>query len=296
MRLSYRPIQPLFHDPDSTPIDRRRCGRFGKRGGDVDRTIGEAQPEGYAALGAAMSVEDGVPRREWPYRAESSTRWFPRRIHLLLILAAAACGAEAAAMTFTRLAAGPCAKRSCVVAAGPIDYQSLTQFRTFAAQNRLPEGTIVFLQSDGGDHQAGIDLGRETRKRGFYTFVAGHRPGPAGFGPAECASACAYFFLGGVQRGVGRSSRLGVHQVLASGVVSPRSGMEQVQQAMGNAAEHVRAMGASTDLLAPTLKTPPESLYWLNRAELIGYNAITLDLDLVRDPKRGPYDFWTMTE
>jgi hypothetical protein len=137
-----------------------------------------------------------------------------RLVRSLGLLAVLAAPSTAYAMTFERLNIGACAARQCVLAKGTIDKASHEQFKAFVRGAGLTEGAIIFLDSPGGSHVAGIALGREIRKRGLNTFVSSYSPAKgASFIDADCASACVSMFLGGVQRGVGLRSRLGVHQI-----------------------------------------------------------------------------------
>lgn len=207
-----------------------------------------------------------------------------RSLGLLAVLAAPSL---AYAMTFERLNIGPCAARQCALAKGTIDKASVDQFKTFVRAAGLTEGAIIFLDSPGGSHVAGIALGREIRKRGLNTFVSSYSPAKgASFIDADCASACVSMFLGGVQRGVGPRSRLGVHQLSlsgessASGETSVTAGVVNAQWYMGLAAEHIAEMGADPKLSSMALMTPSAGVYWISRQEMRATRAITLDTGL----------------
>ena len=61
-------------------------------------------------------------------------------------------------------------------------------------------GNTVWLASNGGDIDTGMDLGRLLRKLGIFTFIARND---------QCLSACVFAFMGGERRGV--AGRLGIH-------------------------------------------------------------------------------------
>jgi hypothetical protein len=200
---------------------------------------------------------------------------------ILSLMMWASAHSVAAAMTFERVTGGQCAERQCVQARGPIDSGSVAALVAITREARLSEGAIVFLDSLGGDHVAGIALGRQIRKRGFDTFVAA-ADGAGGFTRSDCASACVYMFVGGVRRGAAEDSRVGVHQIA---MINPRSapeGVTNAQQLMGLAAEHIQDMGANPQLLSLALKTPSQGMYWLSRRELRTGRAITLDVGLAK--------------
>ncbi len=200
------------------------------------------------------------------------------------------------AMTFERVTAGQCAQRACVLAKGPIDNRSVAGLVAFAREAKLGEGSIVFLDSLGGDHVAGIALGREIRKRGFDTFVAGS-DGRGGFVKSDCASACVYMFVGGVRRGAAEDSRVGVHQLAMVNPKSAPEGVTNAQWLMGLAADHIQDMGANPQLLSLALKTPSQAMYWLSRRELRAGRAITLDVGLAkRADGLGALSFFEVTQ
>jgi hypothetical protein len=62
-------------------------------------------------------------------------------------------------------------------------------------------GNTVWLASNGGDIDAGMQLGRMLRKLGVYTVIGRND---------QCLSACVFAFMGGERRSV--SGRLGIHR------------------------------------------------------------------------------------
>lgn len=97
-----------------------------------------------------------------------------------------------------------------IVAIGVIKEDTPEKFKEFISNNK-PAGIKIVLHSPGGDLVAGIQLGREIRKLELDTFVGNSIDNsenriPSGnmiyndFAPGKCLSACAYAFLGGVDR------------------------------------------------------------------------------------------------
>jgi hypothetical protein len=78
----------------------------------------------------------------------------------------------------------------------------------------------IYFDSPGGNLVAGLQLGQHIRKRGIDTHVGGpyesqshnNTPVKTIVPSAICFSACAYAFLGGVNRHVGLQGKYGVHQ------------------------------------------------------------------------------------
>ena len=116
-------------------------------------------------------------------------------------------GTAAKAMTFTLIpAAGACAARPCILADGDIDDRALGAFTAFTRRAHIGPGALVVLNSAGGNVLQSLMLGKAIRQQGFSTTVQGG---------GACASACAFVFLGGVERSAGPSARIGVHQISA---------------------------------------------------------------------------------
>jgi len=72
----------------------------------------------------------------------------------------------------------------------------------FADVTRNLEEVLVLFESDGGDLEAGLEIGTRIRLRGFSSVVANGR---------QCHSACALAWLGGVTRLLGDSAIVSFH-------------------------------------------------------------------------------------
>jgi hypothetical protein len=59
--------------------------------------------------------------------------------------------------------------QTMVLAEGPIDKETLAQFKEFTL--KLPPGTWIALTSPGGNLLAGMHLGAVIRERGFNTTI-----------------------------------------------------------------------------------------------------------------------------
>ena len=75
-------------------------------------------------------------------------------------------------------------EKGLVTITGPLEYSDIEQFQT--KTSGLTQGLVMF-SSDGGNLEAGIQIGRMMRLKGFLSLV------PDG---ARCASACALAWLG----------------------------------------------------------------------------------------------------
>lgn len=112
---------------------------------------------------------------------------------------------------------------------------------------------VVVLKSPGGNAAAGISIGRAIRKKGFVTMVP-----PA----VNCASACAWAWLGGVHRLMGERARIGFHAAyLLRGGKARRSA-----SANATLADYVSALDLPPQAIAYITGAPPERMYWLTLA------------------------------
>lgn len=97
---------------------------------------------------------------------------------------------------------------------GEITPALLRQLAASLASNQLERGTI-YLNSVGGDLQAGLELGEFIRKSGFNTAI-GRRGATYGKAlPGSCQSACLMTFAGGVYRFAEPRSYFGIHRFYA---------------------------------------------------------------------------------
>lgn len=126
---------------------------------------------------------------------------------------------------------GNCIGCSWIVAEGAITKETPAKFKEFL-KTREAFGFEVVLDSPGGHLFGGIELGRKIRELGLHTTIAkSQRPNSCvrdedcsiyyeEFYAGSCLSACAYAFLGGVQRQVSKQnsftghpkSMIGFHQ------------------------------------------------------------------------------------
>lgn len=151
----------------------------------------------------------------------------------------------------------PLGATSFVLAQGQIEKNSAETLAIMAGD--LPKGTTLVLQSQGGDLLGGLWLGQYIRAREFNTFVADD----ATFGEVslqdnanlkKCISACAYTFLGGVQRRVAPRAEFGVHQFRSKDKVLDSIQTQKIAATLG---KYMDNMGVSRNLLDQALLTEP---------------------------------------
>ena len=182
--------------------------------------------------------------------------------------------ANSGGMTFVRLstcqsettqatAVQPCFNASTpsgahyVLALGQIERRSAEALAEVAGD--LPKGATIVFQSLGGDLLGGLMLGQYIRARELNTLVAdaallgGVTPKDSA-SYQKCISACAYAFLGGVQRRVAQGAELGVHQFR-----SKENNLDpvQTQKIAAILGKYMDSMGVSRNLLDQALMTEP---------------------------------------
>jgi hypothetical protein len=205
-------------------------------------------------------------------------------VHCLLTLASISLPTPVLAMTFIT---GGTDHRSYdakwIQASGIIDENTVEDFLAFLATDEFHAKRVRF-DSPGGNLMQGVLLGLELRKLGFATEIGGHEPDPdwpdmpywdfTRRTPGFCASACAYAFLGGIERRIDPGSRIGFHQFynadLEESDVSGKlhlveEGFEQ--EMVGILLGYVLDMGIDGRVLVHASFSNPEEMYWIEQGD-----------------------------
>jgi len=182
----------------------------------------------------------------------------------------AAQAAEPGDMTFRLGTDRNCESRCAVhiVADGRITEESYARYHEVASTS--PAGTPVYLNSRGGSFIGGIYLGLALRE---------HRAAVRVQRGATCASACAYAFLGGVDRNVPEGARLGVHRFYAVDVMSGERALDYEQaisrQATDLLTKYVATMGVKQSLVGFMGDVDPSSMRFMSKTELRRFGVVT---------------------
>ncbi|WP_064710690.1 hypothetical protein [Rhizobium bangladeshense] len=138
-------------------------------------------------------------------------------------------------------------------------------FRNLAAASSK---ALVFLNSEGGDLKAGIEIGRDIRLRGFATATP---PGTL------CASACALTWLAGSPRFLQPDSNIGFHAAFR--VVDGKASESGVANALVGA--YLNQLGLPETAIAYVTSAPPEGIAWLTaaKAQAVGITYRAIDED-----------------
>lgn len=127
---------------------------------------------------------------------------------------------------------------------------------------------LVAFNSPGGQLNAGIEIGRAIRLKGFITAV------PSG---ASCASACALAWLGGRKRLLSTGGRLGFHAVYRKGADGT------TVSSSGNAlvGAYLNQLGLSSSAIEYLTSAPPDGMAWVSpdQARRLDVEVAVLDID-----------------
>lgn len=158
-------------------------------------------------------------------------------------------------------------------AEGEITQDTPDKFRQYLKNEKNP-GRII-LNSPGGNLFAGIELGRIIREFGMSTSIGATVSYDTKFEVVEgsCASACAFSFMGGVERqGIFRNrlgengGSLGMHQFYNPSSESAPSA--SVQQTLGLILSFTLEMGIDPRVIAYSSLTLPKDMYWYSDDEM----------------------------
>ena len=139
-----------------------------------------------------------------------------------------------------------------ILATGQIEKMSADQFAEFT--QTYPAQTVVVLQSLGGDLIGGLRLGQAIRARGFNTYLTARAPQTDAKTLGKCFSACAYAFLGGMERRIDPLAQYGVHQFRGQGKDLDAVQTQKLAAILGR---YIDAMGVNRQLLDMALVTEP---------------------------------------
>ena len=186
---------------------------------------------------------------------------------------------------------GNCSYCGWVAAVGVITQDTPDQFREFIVNDRAWMSRNLELNSPGVNLSAGLELGRLIREYGFSTSVSDTSFGVSGgvwderIDGGACDSACAYAFLGGVDRSAEPES-LGFHQFSWDAADREESiesqeglnySLEQLQQ--GIVVAYLVEMGIDARLILIASTAGPDEIVFLPESDLLELNVITSPFD-----------------
>jgi hypothetical protein len=196
-----------------------------------------------------------------------------------------------APMQFTMASNGNnCDDCEWINATGAIDRDTPQRLQQYLDNEKAKWGLVdhlIIFNSPGGDLIAGIRLGKMLRWYKMTADVGATSAHPAGqfevVGPGLCLSACAYAYLGGIDRRLRAGSHLGFHQFRSEGKVDlaiPRetliaTGLSEGQIVSGVLTAYLVAMGVDARVLTLASAAMPNEIKILTDQELTQFGVLT---------------------
>lgn len=144
---------------------------------------------------------------------------------------------------------------------GAIRADTPEKFKAFMRQN--PDVDTLYLHGPGGALTGGLKLGVALRELGMNTALTARM---------RCFSACAYAFLGGVERSVEEGGLLGVHQFASEG--ADPVGEDVIQSAQSLLETYMRSLAVPRGVLDIASRTSNEDIFLINATQA---RALQLD-------------------
>ncbi len=175
-----------------------------------------------------------------------------------------------------------CEECRYIRAVGDIETYTAAQFRHFVDAYALQgQGLTVVFDSPGGDVIAGLRLGRAIRDLSFNTQVGFPQRLPRGgytIRPGDCASACTFAFLGGIER-YAEDQVIGVHRFFPGNLepdnrVIMRPGDDAVEAMIK---VYAIDMGVDETFIDISLAVPPADLEYLSTSALRDLLVVNTD-------------------
>lgn len=154
--------------------------------------------------------------------------------------------------------------QSILVVSGTFEYDD--DLKHFINAVKIYNPVLVTFESGGGNVVKAIELGRMIRLLQLNTVqIRG----------AECSSACALAFLGGVQR-YAEAGAIGVHKSSFSDTtgMNVSDAVSSVQQLTADVMSYINDMGADTNLLQLSLRYDSDDMRYLSLREMEQFHIV----------------------
>jgi peptidoglycan hydrolase-like protein with peptidoglycan-binding domain len=156
-------------------------------------------------------------------------------------------------------------------------FNSATKKKFIEQVLRVQDGVVV-LGSNGGNLNAGLEIGKAIHLTGLKTFV------PDG---VSCASACAIAWLAGTPRFMGRRARIGFHAAYRK---VPNGNPEISAPANASAGAYLGRLGSPDRAILYITSAPPTGMTWLSfeDAEKVGIEVNPFQIASDAQPSPAP--------
>lgn len=154
---------------------------------------------------------------------------------------------------------------------GVIDAEAPRRFDALMKSRKIPPGSDVYLNSPGGDMEAGLALGRLIRSGSMVTHVGSpRRSGRQVLAPksALCVNACTYAFVGGLYRWApAGSDRFGVQPLNMANPNQPVS--DRAWPTSGDIMAYLKDMGINPATFTLSSAASHGDALWLNADQML---------------------------
>ena len=139
----------------------------------------------------------------------------------------------------------------------------------------LPPGTVILLNTQGGDLSSGIRLGQVIRQKSFNTRIgqAQEQQNILVKAPGVCLSSCALAFLGGTQRKLDERDEYGFFSLQSIQKSSSKLSEDDLKKALANIARYLEQMNVSATLLEQIMRIEGNGPLLINPASAKALNV-----------------------
>ena len=161
-----------------------------------------------------------------------------------------------------------------IYATGEIDVDAGKRLDALITEKNIPNASLLYLHSPGGNLLGGIALGRVIRQHQLQTNVGQFTPGKyvALARPGYCYSACALAFLGGEYRFLLNGSVYGVHRFFWKEHTQSDADLAQVLSAA--VVDYIQSMGVNTELFSLASQAGSDQVVTPTAETLLALNVI----------------------
>jgi hypothetical protein len=159
-----------------------------------------------------------------------------------------------------------------IYASGEIDADAGKRLDALMNEKIISDGSVLYLDSPGGDLTGGMELGRTIRKHHLTTDIARKSEKHDELKPAYCVSACALAFLGGEYRSVMQGSVYGVHRFSFNKPVPNESEVARILPA--TVVAYIKEMGVATELFTIATRAGDDESITFSEPDLLRLRVI----------------------
>ncbi|HDS0957106.1 TPA: hypothetical protein QDZ28_000752 [Pseudomonas putida] len=158
-----------------------------------------------------------------------------------------------------------------VYLSGDITAGTVTQLAGLISGKGL-QGSILYLDSAGGDPQAGMDLGSLIRRSNMNTAIGKPGTSPGHPTAGRCMSACVLTFAGGKFRYIDQAAQVGIHRFYRRTAMSTDLDVAQVMSAA--ITTYLIKMGVSPALFERMVQVGRGKMELLGHADAAKLNLV----------------------